>query len=199
MSNFRNRDGSTPLDLDQMEGIKYPHITIMAELDELEDENIQRGLDWLNRYKKEDYLSIEFLKKLHKKLFGDVWLWAGKLRTKEVNLSNTRPYDVGPGLKMLFEDIKVWIKAKNIDWNEIAAEFHHRLVRIHPFPNGNGRTTRIFIEFFQKRNGQDITSWMASLKNSPKERRQKYIQSLRKADKGDYSELIEFVKEKRKS
>jgi Fic-DOC domain mobile mystery protein B len=149
--------------------------------------------------KRKIIFTIEFLKKLHKKLFGDVWLWAGKFRLKEVNLSNTRPYDVGPNLKMLFEDVKVWIKAKNIDWDEIAAEFHHRLVRIHPFPNGNGRTTRIFIEFFQKRNGQEITSWMASLKNSPKGRREKYIQSLRKADKGDYSELIKFMKEKRKS
>ena len=107
--NFRDRDGSTPLDNEQLEGIKFPHITTMGELDEMEDRNIQDGLDWLNRQNTEDYLSIHFLDKLHKKLFGDVWKWAGFHRTRDVNLSRIDRFNIGPELKKLFEDVKTWI------------------------------------------------------------------------------------------
>ena len=195
--NFKDREGSTPLDREQLEGIKFTHITTMGELDEAEDRNIQDGLDWLNRQSGENYLSIHFLNKLHKKLFGDVWKWAGDHRTILVNLSIVDRFHIGPKLKILFEDTKVWIQLGRMSWDEIAAEFHHRLVKIHPYPNGNGRVARIMTEFLQKRNDQPITSWMSSLRNSPKERRDLYINSLKKADTGDYTKLIQFMKEKR--
>ncbi len=193
---FRSRDGSTPLEPDQIEGLKYSHITTMAELDEVEDLNIQQGLDWLNHQSNCDFLTISFLNKLHKKLFGEVWKWAGSHRIKLVNLSKFDRYHIGPELKKLFEDTRFWVKHEHMDWNEISATFHHRLVSIHPFPNGNGRTARIMTEFLQKQNGQKITSWKNSLENSPDNRRNQYIQSLKKADDGDYKQLIEFVKEK---
>lgn len=195
--NFSERLGSTSIDVEQLEGIKYSHIITMAELDEVEDKNIQEGLDWLNRQKKvEDFLSIQFLNSLHKKLFGDVWLWAGTFRKRMVNLSKTDPFNIGPELKNLFEDTKVWIENGKMGWEEIFAEFHHRLVSIHPYPNGNGRLSRIMTEYLQERSGQPITSWKASLKESPKERRDTYIKALQEADAGDYSYLINFMKEK---
>jgi len=195
--NFVDRDGSTPLDPDQIKGIRFSHLTNMGELDEVEDLNIQKGLEWLNHQKTEDYLSKEFLCKLHEKLFGDVWKWAGKFRTVEVNISKYRPYDVAPQLLNFFEDVKLWIAGGRMSWDEIAAEMHHRLVTIHPFPNGNGRTTRIYTEYVQKRNQQKVTSWKASLASDPKERRKSYIKALQKADNGDFGMLIEFMKEKK--
>jgi Fic-DOC domain mobile mystery protein B len=195
--NLIDRDGSTPLDHDQVIGIRFSHLTTMGELDELEDVNIQNGLEWLNRQKTDDYLSIDFICKLHEKLFSDVWKWAGKFRTAEVNISKYRPYDVGPQLKNFFEDAKVWITSGQMSWDEISAEMHHRLVTIHPFPNGNGRTTRIYTEYVQKRNNQEVTSWNAALAHHPKERRESYIKALRVADKGDFTLLIEFMKEKK--
>jgi len=192
---FRERDGSTPLDPDQILGLKFSHITTMGELDELEDENIQRGLLWLNR-QKGDYLSLEFLKKLHKELFGDVWKWAGTFRKSEVNLSKTMSHYVSVELKNLFEDAKVWVQQQSFSWEEMAVEFHYRLVSIHPFPNGNGRTARILTEYFERRNGRPVTNWKESLRENPKERRRQYIQALRDADKGDLSSLAEFMKEK---
>jgi Fic-DOC domain mobile mystery protein B len=191
-----DRDGSTPLDHDQLIGIKFGHLTTMGELDELEDLNIQKGLEWLNRQKGDDYLSIDFLCRLHEKLFGDVWKWAGKFRTSEVNISKYRPYDIRPQLLNFFEDLKLWIQAEKMSWDEISAEMHHRLVTIHPFPNGNGRTTRIFTEYVQKRNQQPLTSWKASLAHDPKLRRETYIKALRKADKGEFDLLVEFMREK---
>lgn len=195
--NLIDRDGSTPLDHDQIIGIRFSHLTTMGELDELEDVNIQNGLEWLNRQKTDDYLSIDFICKLHEKLFSDVWKWAGKFRTAEVNISKYRPYDVGPQLKIFFEDAKLWITSGQMSWDEISAEMHHRLVTIHPFPNGNGRTTRIYTEYVQKRNNQEVTSWNAALAHHPKGRRESYIKALRDADKGDFTLLIEFMKEKK--
>lgn len=193
--NFMDRDGSTPLDPDQITGIKFSHLVNMGELDEVEDLNIQKGLEWLARQKSDDYLSVEFLCKLHEKLFGDVWKWAGKFRKVEVNISKIRTYDVGPQLVNFFEDVKLWIEGGRMSWDEIAAEMHHRLVSIHPFPNGNGRTTRIYTEYVQRRNGQPVTSWMSSLTNNPTERRRTYIKALQQADKGNFQLLIEFMKE----
>jgi Fic-DOC domain mobile mystery protein B len=195
--NFVDRDGSTPLDPDQIKGIRFSHLTNMGELDEVEDLNIQKGLEWLNHQKSDEYLSKEFLCKLHEKLFGDVWKWAGKFRTVEVNISKYRSYDVAPQLLNFFEDVKLWIAGGRMSWDEIAAEMHHRLVTIHPFPNGNGRTTRIYTEYVQKRNQQKVTSWKASLASDPKERRKIYIKALQKADKGDFGMLIEFMQEKK--
>ena len=194
---FKNRDGSTPLDKEQLEEIKFPHITTMGELDEVEDLNIQKGLDWLNHQGTADFFTIPFLNKLHKKLFGDVWKWAGIHRTKLVNLSKIDRFNIGPELIKLFEDVKIWIEVGKMNWDEISAEFHHRLVSIHPYPKGNGRISRIMTEYLQKNYDQPITSWKSSLSNSPKERRDQYINSLKKADAGNYNDLIEFIKEKR--
>ena len=125
-----------------------------------------------------------------------MWKWAGKFRTSEVNISKYRSYDVGPQLVNFFEDAKLWISSGKMSWDEIAAEMHHRLVSIHPFPNGNGRTTRIFTEYVLKRNGQSVPSWKASLSGDPSLRRNTYIKALRSADKGNFQELIEFLSEK---
>jgi Fic-DOC domain mobile mystery protein B len=195
--NFIDRDGATPLDHDQIIGIKLSHLTTMGELDEVEDLNIQKGLEWLGRQKSPDYLSKEFLCKLHEKLFSDVWKWAGKFRTVEVNISKYRSYDVAPQLVNFFEDSKLWIESGKMSWDEIAAEMHHRLVSIHPFPNGNGRTTRIYTEYVLKRNERPIPSWMASLQHDPALRRKTYIKALQAADKGNFELLIQFLKEKK--
>ena len=195
--NFIDRDGATPLDHNQIKGIRFSHLTTMGELDEIEDENIQKGLEWLNRQTTEDYLSSQFLCKLHEKLFGDVWKWAGKFRTIEVNISSYRAFDIAPQLLNFFEDIKLWIPGGKMSWDEISAETHHRLVSIHPFPNGNGRTTRIYTEFVQRRNNWPVTSWKASLADDSRKRRSTYIAGLKAADKSDFTMLIEFMKEKK--
>ena len=191
---FKSRDGGTPLDPDQTNGLIPNHITTMAELDVVEDLNIGRGLEWLNRQKSSDYLSTEFLDTLHRKLFGDVWKWAGTHRKGMVNLSKVDRFQIRIELKNLFDDVKVWIDSQSIEWDQIVAEFHHRLVCIHPYPNGNGRISRIMTECLQKRNGKIPSTWMNSLNSTPTERRDLYISALRSADGGDYSSLVDFIK-----
>jgi Fic-DOC domain mobile mystery protein B len=190
---FKNRNGFTPLNDIELKGIKFSHLTNMGELDQLEDANIQKGLDWLNNYKNDDYLCISFLNKLHKKMFGDVWKWAGSFRTYEVNIKSSLPFKIETDLIEFFLDVKVWIEHASIPWGELEAEFHHRLVSIHPYPNGNGRISRIMTEYLQQRNGQKVTSWKSSLKKNPDLRREMYINSLKKADQLSFKELTEFI------
>ncbi len=138
-------EGATPLDSDELEGLKYKHITTKGELDQLEQGNIQMGLVWLSRSRNPDLLSEEFIRKLHKQLFGDVWKWAGKFRTTGKNIG-VDAAQIGVQLRMLLDNTKYWIENETYPAEEIAIRFHHRLVYIHLFPNGNGRHARIMAD-----------------------------------------------------
>lgn len=186
-------DGATPLDPDEMEGLKYPHIETHGELNQLEQQNIQDGYNWLSRQRKyKDYLSEDFLLELHKQLFGEVWSWAGSFRHADKNIGVDHLM-IGVELRNLLDDTKYWVEHNTYAREEFAARFHHRLVKIHPFPNGNGRHARIMSDVIleQLLNIEPI-NWGSHL-GTDGERRQSYIHALRAADKNDYQPLIEFV------
>lgn len=187
-------DGATPLDPDELDGLKFRHVTTRGELNELEQANIESGLLWLNRRRKGDVLSEEFIRELHRRLFGKVWQWAGTFRQTEKNIG-VDPLQIGVRLRMLLDDARYWAEHETYPPLEAAVRFHHRLVQIHCFPNGNGRHARIAAdahlrEYFDHppidwAAGQDL---MAS-----NDRRDEYIASLRAADGGDYDPLLAFV------
>lgn len=187
-------DGATPLDPDEMEGLKHPHIQTRDELNELEQYNIQEGYIWLSRQRKfKDFLTEEFIKALHKKLFGSVWSWAGKFRQSDKNIGVDH-FVIGMELRNLLDDTKFWIENETFGREEFAARFHHRLVKIHPFPNGNGRHARIMTDIIlSKVLGFTEINWGANTLAEDGKNRQRYIQALRVADKYDYRALIEFV------
>ena len=187
-------DGATPLNSNEMEGLKYPHIETRGELDQLEQQNIQEGYNWLKRQRKyKDFISEEFVIELHKQLFGSVWSWAGSFRNSDKNIGIDHLY-IGVELRNLLEDARYWIEHGTYDNEEFAARFHHRLVKIHPFPNGNGRHARIMTDvILEKVLGISPVNWGASALDNDGEHRQRYIQALRAADNNDYQSLIEFV------
>ena len=187
-------DGATPLNSDEMEGLKYPHIETRGELDQLEQQNIQEGYNWLKRQRKfKDFISEEFVIELHKQLFGSVWSWAGSFRNSDKNIGIDHLY-IGVELRDLLEDARYWVEHGTYDNEEFAARFHHRLVKIHPFPNGNGRHARIMTDvILEKVLGISPVNWGASALDNDGEHRQRYIQALRAADNNDYQSLIEFV------
>jgi len=80
---FEEPVGATPLDPDEIKGLKFKHLTTRGELNELEQVNIQQGLRWLQRRRTGDVLTDEFTRNLHLRLFGDVWSWAGRFRQTE--------------------------------------------------------------------------------------------------------------------
>lgn len=130
--------GATPIDPDEASGLLLPHITNRSELDRWEQDNIAEAEAWALRRKPKDLLSADFLRKLHRRMFGNVWKWAGEFRRsgKKIGIDWRT---IRPALKDLLEDAKVWIEFGSYPPDEIAARFHHRLVSIHPFANGNGR------------------------------------------------------------
>lgn len=187
-------DGATPLNTDEMEGLKYPHIETRVELDQLEQQNIQEGYNWLKRQRKfKDFISEAFVIELHIQLFGSVWSWAGSFRNSDKNIGIDHLY-IGVELRNLLEDARYWLEHGTYNNEEFAARFHHRLVKIHPFPNGNGRHARIMTDvILEKVLGISPVNWGASGLDKDGEHRQRDIQALRAADNNDYQSLIEFV------
>lgn len=156
MDIFEADDNSTPLTSDEKDGLKLKWITLRSELNEVEARNIAQAQLWLLSNKNKDIYTTTFLCNLHKKMFGEVWKWAGVFRTTERNIG-VAPYQIPVKLMQLFDDMKYWIENKVYNNQEIAVRFHHRLVQIHPFPNGNGRISRLMADLvFQKLEGKNL-------------------------------------------
>ena len=187
-------EGATPLDPAEITGLKYKHVTTRAELDHLEQANVQAGLRWLKRARKVDPLDEQFLRTLHEHLFGEVWDWAGQFRRTEKNIG-VDPRQIQVQLRVLTDDTHYWIENETYVKTEIALRFHHRLVKIHLFPNGNGRHARIAADLLLIRviNAEPI-DWTAGhdLQNI-NARRVAYIEALRAADNHDYKLLLDFA------
>ncbi len=185
---------ATPLDPNDVEGLIPTHITTRSELDRWEQNNINEALGWIEGRKPKDVLSEAFMKLLHRKMFCNVWKWAGKFRQTEKNIGAPW-YRIPIDLKQLCDDIEYWIEDKAFPEDEIAARFHHRLVSIHLFPNGNGRHARLTADILMEYVlGKPPFTWgKANLAESGDDRK-KYIEALIAADKGEYKYLLEFVR-----
>ncbi len=171
--------GATPLDPDEIEGLKFPHIETRGELDQLEQKNIQEGYNWLSRQRKhKDFLTEAFTKDLHDHLLGSVWSWAGSFRLTEKNIGIDPQY-ISVELRKLLDDARYWIENETYKREEFAARFHHRIVQIHVFPNGNGRHGRIMTDVILERMMKVAPiEWGASILNNDGEHRQRYIDGL---------------------
>ena len=187
-------DGATPLDPDEMEGLKFKHISTRGELDQLEQAGITDGMRWLDKQKNPDILSEAFICELHKRLFGDVWKWAGSFRKTEKNIG-VDPFQIAIQLRQLLDDAKYWVEYSTYPPKELAARFHHKLVYIHPFPNGNGRHARIIADaVLTKLLKEPAIDWAGGYRlESMNDRRNEYIAALRAADAHDFDELLNFV------
>ena len=187
-------DGATPLDPDELDGLKFKHVSTRGELDQLEQAGITEGLKWLDKQKNPDVLSEAFVLELHKRLFGSVWKWAGTFRRTEKNIG-VDPIQVAIQLRQLLDDAKYWIEHATYTPKELAARFHHKLVFIHPFPNGNGRHARIMADaVLTKLLNEQAIDWAGGYRlEAMNERRDQYIAALRAADGHDMRALLEFV------
>ena len=187
-------DGATPLDPDELNGLRFKHVSTRGELDQLEQAGITEGIKWLDKQKNPDVLSETFVLALHKRLFGSVWKWAGTFRRTEKNIG-VDPAQVAIELRQLLDDAKYWVEHRTFPPKELAARFHHRLVYIHPFPNGNGRHARIMADaILTKLLKGPAIDWAGGYKlEAMNERRNEYIVALRAADGHDFSPLLKFV------
>ena len=187
-------DGATPLEPEEMEGLLHKHVTTRGELDELEQFNIQEGLKWLKRQRNADPFSVAFTCELHKKLFGQVWSWAGTFRQTEKNIG-IEPFQISEQLGQLLGNAKYWVDHSTYPPKEIAARFHHKLVYIHLFPNGNGRHARMMADaVLTVALNEKPIDWAGGCDlQKMSDRRTEYIAALREADNGDFERLFSFV------
>lgn len=186
-------EGQTPLDLDYKDDLIPSNITIMGELNEFEAKNISEAIEkYLINGRKVNLSDQAVLRRIHKDMFCDVWKWAGKYRLREVGQIGCDPSQISTRVKNLCDDLEAWRKHKSFSEVEMAVRFHHGLVHIHPFPNGNGRHSRIVADILIEQFGLEPLPWGgADLYKGAA--RSKYLNSLRLADKGDFSELLKFA------
>lgn len=192
---FETDEASTPLSEEEKNGLIPTWITLRGELNEVERLGISAAEKWAFSRKHKDVLTEDFVKKLHKRMFKDVWNWAGQFRTTERNIG-VASWQISMELRKLLEDVKYWIENNTFPFDEIGARFHHRLVLIHPFPNGNGRHARLMTDILLHSLGQSVFSWGQGSLVEVSELRKQYIQALRAADSGNYDLLFDFVRMK---
>lgn len=185
-------DAATPLTEEEREQLIPSYITLRSELNEAEQANILEAEEWAFA-RKRDVLDERFLKNLHKRMFGRVWRWAGQFRQSERNIG-VDAYRISTDLRQLIDDCRYWIENGTFDPDEIATRFHHRLVSIHPFPNGNGRHARLAADLLLTALGRPRFSWGRVNLVDPGETRQAYVAALRAADNHDYGPLLDFVR-----
>lgn len=188
--------GQTPIDEEEKEALLIESISTRSELDEFEQFNIQKATEWVltSRFNYTQILQIDFIKTLHLKMFDEVWKWAGQFRKSNKNLGVDKSV-IQTNLQVLLDDCTFWIENKVYTVDEIAIRFKHRMVSIHPFPNGNGRHSRLCADLlishvFDKA----LFSWGHSSQLDAKAVRSKYISALQQADAGNILPLIEFAR-----
>jgi Fic-DOC domain mobile mystery protein B len=189
-------NGQTPLDEDEKEGLRIKSITTRNELDEFEQQNIEKAMLWLRskKLKTEELLSEKFIKELHRHMYSDIWKWAGQFRKTNKNIGVDK-HEISLSLKQLTDDSMYWILHHSFPEEEIAVRFKHKLVQTHCFANGNGRHSRLIADtMMEKIFGQLPFTWGAAGTAAQTELRTAYIKALKKADAGDYSQLLVFAK-----
>ncbi len=193
---FQEPDDATPLTPAERDGLRPSWITTRRDLNEAEQDNIVKGAAWARRLRGRDAVSLlddRFALELHKRMFQDVWKWAGAYRQTERNLG-IEPYRIPIEVRTLFDDVRYWIANKTYPPDEIAVRLHHRLVAIHPFPNGNGRHTRLMADLLIEKLGGQSFSWGGGVLTDEGELRDRYIATLKAADNHDIGPLLAFAR-----
>lgn len=185
-------DGQILLTDDEREGLIPSYITLRSELNEAEQANILEAQEWAFKIKR-NVLNEKFLNNLHKRMYGNVWRWAGKYRRTGKNIG-VDAYRIPSELRQLIDDCTFWIENKTYDPDELAARFHHKLVWIHAYPNGNGRHARLATDLLLMSLGLEPFTWGSVNLVDPSETRKRYITALRDADNHNIEPLLAFVR-----
>jgi Fic-DOC domain mobile mystery protein B len=184
--------GATPIDADEAAGLIPSHLTLQRELNEFEESNILLATEWLLARRRGDPLDERFIREVHRRMFGGTWRWAGKFRLTDKNIGV--PSDqISTRLRQLVGDVRAQIEHRAFPVDDIAARFHHRLVAIHAFPNGNGRHARMMADLLLVDLDGRRFEWGRDSLVPADELRSRYIAALRSADEGDYRPLLRFL------
>lgn len=195
MDLFGPADDATPLSAEEQAAL-IPSLSTRAELNQLERLNINDARVWAMRksvLRRPDLVSDGFARELHRRMFNQVWSWAGRYRITEKTLG-WEVHRLAEGVRNVCDDAKAWFEHSTYPLPEAAVRLHHRLVLIHPWPNGNGRHARLMADIVVAAKGGKELTWGAGqdLVNAG-EVRQRYIDSIRQADQGKIGPLVAFA------
>jgi Fic-DOC domain mobile mystery protein B len=189
-------DGQTPLDEDEKDGLLIPTIATRGELDEFEQQNIEQAVLWsLNRsFKADTVFTEDFIRGLHKRMYNNIWAWAGEFRKSNKNIGVDK-WQIPTELRTLLDDTKFWYTKNTYSPDETTIRFKHRLVSIHCFANGNGRHSRLMADIvIEKIFKLPHYTWGAANKIKQGDARSAYLDAIKAADKGDFQPLINFAR-----
>lgn len=186
-------EANTPLTPEARQGLIPTYITTRAELNEAEQENIAEADRWAFSRKRADVVDVDFLMALHRRMLRRVWRWAGVQRTTELNIG-VASHAIAVDLHTLVGDVRYWIEHQTFAPDEIAVRFHHRLVAIHPFPNGNGRHARLAADLLIVQLGGRRFSWGRANLVEAAQTRNDYVRALQAADAHDIAPLLAFAR-----
>ncbi len=187
--------GATPLEPEEAEGL-IPFVATRAQLNALEQANIRQAEDWLlfsKRRLRAFRVDREHLVKVHQQMFGEIWTWAGTFRRTERNIGMD-PFRIPVEVRNLCDDFRFWLESGTYELDEAAARLHHRLVAIHPFPNGNGRHARLVADAVLLQAGAPRFTWGREDLYGTGEVRARYLAALRAADQCEIGPLLAFVR-----
>jgi len=186
--------GATSLDGEELEGLLPSHLVSRSQLNEWEQQNIEAALFWLSRQRRPRPLEEAWLRRLHREMFGQSWRWAGQYRSSGKSIGADWR-QIRMQVPALLADIAYQVEHRLEPVDQIAVRFHHRLVSIHPFPNGNGRHARLIADVLIEQLGAPRFSWGGSRSLvDASALRQQYIAALQQADRGDISALLAFAR-----
>jgi Fic-DOC domain mobile mystery protein B len=186
-------DGHTDLSDDDTEGLLLSYIGTRAELNAAEQQNIFDATMTRRAPSVDALLDEDYLRALHKAMFGRVWQWAGQYRKRETNIG-VAPAQIAGEIRSLINDVQTWIDHESYGADELCVRFHHRQVAIHPFPNGNGRHGRIAADYLIRALGQPAFTWGIGLDLPTPKLRARYLHALQRADAHNISTLITFAR-----
>jgi Fic-DOC domain mobile mystery protein B len=185
-------EGATPLTPEARAGLIPSHVTLRRELNEVEQQNIAEAVFW-SLGRRHNPVSVPFCRNLHVRMFGEVWRWAGTYRRHDTNIGCDHR-QIEQQLHQLTGSARYWIEHRTFPADEIAVRYHHGLVAIHPFPNGNGRWSRLMGDILVRRLNGETFTWGGSRLLSDDAMRSAYIAALRKADRLAFDDLIAFAR-----
>jgi len=194
--NLNYIEGQTPIDDDEKEGLLIPTISTRGELDEFEQVNIQQAIEWTlkTRFDRNEILTKDFLLLVHKKMFNEVWRWAGTLRKTNKNIGVDK-FQISIEIRKLIEDCNYWIDKNSFGPDEITIRSSHRLVQIHLFPNGNGRHSRLNADILVSNVFcKPVFPWGQSDLSKDNVFRKEYLEAIHQADNDNYKPLIAFAR-----
>jgi Fic-DOC domain mobile mystery protein B len=193
--NWEYTGDSTALDEDEKDGLRIKSISTRSELDQFEQQNIEKAVLWTlsRKIKPDTILSEQFIKELHRRMYSNVWEWAGEFRKTNKNIGIDK-ISISVELKKLLDDCKYWITHNCFTEDEIVVRFKHRIVSIHCFPNGNGRHSRLMADVMTTNIfNRPVFTWGSKMKEQDMLRKT-YLNAIKTADSGNIERLLSFAR-----